>query len=59
MTDNRFTQSAQTALFQAFSAAKTMCHSCIGSEHILLGVFCRQCTITYDALSREGLHSAS
>jgi len=55
MTDNRFTQSAQTALSQAFSAAKTMCHSCIGSEHILLGVFCRQCAVTYDALSREGL----
>ena len=42
MTDNRFSQGAQDALLLAFSAARRLQHSFIGSEHLLLGVYCQR-----------------
>ena len=40
MTDSRFTPSARAALARAFSIARQLCQTCIGSEHILLGLYC-------------------
>ena len=40
MMDSRFASSARTALSRAFSIARQLCQTCIGSEHILLGLYC-------------------
>lgn len=40
MIDSRFTPSARAALSRAFSVARQLCQTCIGSEHILLGLYC-------------------
>ena len=42
MTDNRFSQGAQNALLLAFSSARRLQHSFIGSEHLLLGIYCQR-----------------
>jgi len=55
MTDNRFTQSAQVALMQAFSAAKKLGHGVLGSEHILLGLFQEHSGQAHRALRELGL----
>ena len=39
MNDSRFAPSARTALSRAFSVARQLCQTCIGSEHILLGLY--------------------
>ncbi len=39
MTDSRFTPAARAALGRAFSIARKLCQTCIGSEHILLGLY--------------------
>lgn len=42
MTDNRFSQGAQNALLLAFSSARRLQHSFVGSEHLLLGIYCQR-----------------
>ena len=39
MSDSRFTPSARAALTRAFSVARQLCQTCIGTEHILLGLY--------------------
>ena len=39
MNDSRFASSARAALSRAFSVARQLCQTCIGSEHILLGLY--------------------
>ena len=55
MTDNRFTQSAQSALTQAFAAAKRLGHSVLSTEHILLGLFGEPSGQAHRALRELGL----
>lgn len=38
MLEERFTRSGQEALIAAFQAARRLSHSCIGTEHLLLGL---------------------
>ena len=40
MRSESFSSSARTALVLAYTWAKRMGHSCIGSEHLLLGIAC-------------------
>lgn len=39
MTENRFSPGAKGTLTRAFSIARQLCQTCIGSEHILLGLY--------------------
>ncbi len=55
MNESRFSQGAQNALLLSFSAARRLQHSFIGSEHLLLGVYCQRGGGAHRALSEMGL----
>ena len=55
MKSDSFSSSARTALILAYSSAKRMGHSCIGSEHILLGLVCEGGGKAFKVLLDEGV----
>ncbi len=55
MSEPTFAQSAKNALVLAYSAARRLCHSCIGSEHILSGLVFEGSGKAWKALFEEGL----
>ena len=59
MTDGVFSYGARRALVAAFTAARSLGHSCLGSEHILLGLCGVPGDRASDALERRGVtHTA-
>ena len=57
MSEPTFAQTAKTALVLAYSAARRLCHSCIGSEHILSGLVFEGSGKAWRALFEEGLRA--
>lgn len=55
MSGDTFARGAKTALIIAYSTAQKRCHSCIGSEHILLGLLSEGSSKGWRALFDEGL----
>ncbi len=52
---NRFTDNAEKALSAAFSFAKNLGHTSVGSEHILLGLLSRTDSIAAKLLEKHGI----
>ncbi|MGM9638506.1 MAG: AAA family ATPase [Butyricicoccaceae bacterium] len=59
MTDGVFSYGARRALVAAFTAARSLGHSCLGSEHILLGLCGVPGDRASDALERRGVTHAA
>ena len=55
MTDIRFNAGAQNALMLAFFAARSLGHSYVGSEHILLGIARTRTSVSARALETQGV----
>ena len=55
MLENRFSQGAQNVLLLAFSAARRMQHSFIGSEHLLLGLYSQRSGLPCRVLTEMGI----
>ncbi len=55
MLDSRFTQSAQWVLMMAFAKARAFSHSCLCSEHMLLGIYNEKSSAAYRALAGHGV----
>ena len=56
---NKFTSKAQSALEKAHEEARSLGHTYIGSEHILLGLMCEGESVASKMLSAKGLDADS